>query len=770
MKEKSMKKKLVCVLMALSLLVPNVVMAEDASDTTSENGSSIVQKENQEENTEENAEQIKKGEEASQTKDAEATKEKDGDFKEKSDENEAFNQQESDSAEASTDQKTSSEQVVISGDEFILTEGSKGYAKNGSLHKLSDAPISVGGKSYIPLRFAANQIIEGSLKFDQKTKKITLAKDQVTLQMTVGNKGAYLNGKSIMMESAPITHKGTTYVPTKIVSTYFGHTVTYNSKTHKIHITGPDKGFNTKPVAKFYFSQSTYTEGQMVQGISTSYDPDGHKLVDKRWSVVDEQHNMKMECDLRKIFKKPKAGQYRVGLKVKDQHGLWSEWTYEDITIEENKAPVITYLGTEKESYGQGEKINYQFLYDNESWEGIVNEKWTYRHADEDASKAILGKPDVLFTEGDYIIALQIDDASGNRSEVCETTVHITDQVLSKELSYRFTLGNIGDIIDNYQGFNYRDYDDANITHRSMVPGRMIMSDSPEQVQREGVLYRDVINGKGRILLHHINDFSDSSVAGGVKRLVLVAENKTDQPKKVVLGNKIIRGPVTDILFLGQRTLYDYLMGAQDEVITLKPGEKKFIYDSGKKWTQQSCISGLMDVSTDGEVTFTMAAISAGTTINTMTGMELLLQAVHPRGTFEGIGINYTVRPDGSKPTKLVLGNGMEEWVKGYDALMQGEAYNKGNYGVSYYITITAEEDMGIILNPRANVFRGAIKWKGDGVYNVPSSGAIYNNTAKAVSLGTIKAGQTKTFEYMLPNGSSAPVVIGFIPKSYWDN
>lgn len=765
-----MKKKLVCVLMGLSLLVPNVVMAEDTSDTTSDNGSSIVQKENQQENTEENAEQVEKGEESFESDDFDEAKEKSGDSEEKLQESEVPKSEEAGSVEASTDQSTPSEQVVISGNRFIITEGSKVYIKNGSTYRLSDAPISVGGKCYIPLRFVANQILEGSLEFDQKSKKIVLVKDQIKLQMTVGNKGAYLNGKSIMMDSAPITHKGTTYVPAKLVSTYFGYSVSYNSKNHKISIVGQDKGLNTKPVAKFYFSQSTYTEGQMVQAISTSYDPDGHELVDKRWSVVDEQHNMKIERDLRKIFKNPKAGQYRIGLKVKDQHGLWSEWTYEEITIEENKVPVITYLGTEKASYGQGEKINYQFLYENESWESIVNEKWTYRHADEDVSKAILGKPDVLFTEGDYIIALQLDDANGNRSEVCETTVHITDQVLSKELSYRFTQGNIGDIIDNYQGFNYRDYDDVNITAHSIVPGRMIMSDSPEQVQREGILYRDVINGKGRILIHHINDFSDSSVTGGEKRMVLVAENKTDEPKKVILGNKTIKGPVTDILFLGQKTLYDYLMGVQDEVITLKPGEKKFIYDSGKKWKQQTCISGLMDVTTDGEVTFTMAAISAGTTINTMTGMELLLPAVHPRGTFEGIGINYTVKPDSTKPTKIVLGNGMEEWVKGYDALMQGEAYNKGNYGVSYYITITAEEDMGIILNPRANVFRGAIEWKGDGVYNIPSSGTIYNNTAKAVSLGTIKAGETKTFEYMLPNGSSAPVVIGFIPKSYWDN
>ena len=89
---------------------------------------------------------------------------------------------------------------------------------------------------------------------------------------------------------------------------------------------------------------------------------------------------------------------------------------------------------------------------------------------------------------------------------------------------------------------------------------------------------------------------------------------------------------------------------------------------------------------------------------------------------------------------------------------------------MSYNITITAKEDTGIILNPRADMFRGAIEWQGVGVYNVPKVGNIYSNIAKAISLGTIKAGETKTIEYMLPNGSSAPVLLGFIPKSYWEN
>lgn len=664
-------------------------------------------------------------------------------------------------------QNEQEEGTVIKGDQFVLTMNSKSYLKNGQSASLTAAPLLVDGRCYIPLRFMVDQVLEGELNWNAAAHSGTISKDQVELEVTVDSKSAALNGQKTMLVAMPIIRNSVTYVPLRLLSDYFGVQAEYAG--NKIMITGKDKGINHKPIASFYFAESSYTEGQKVTASSTSYDPDGHKLAGKEWCVITEDQTV-THTELSNIFKNPKAGTYTIGLRVKDQYGLWSDWSYKGLTVNPNKAPEITYLGSEKNSYAQGEKITYQYFYENESWESITNEKWTYRHAEEDVSKAILGKPDALFTEGDYIVALQLDDAYGNRSEVYETTIHITEEVLKKELSYRFTEGNVGDIIDNYQGFNYRDYEDAEIMHRSTNSGTMIMSDSPEEVTREGILYRDVIDGQGRLLIHHINKFSDASVSGGSKRLVVVVENTSSSPATLTLSNKTIKGPVTDILYLGQKLLYDYLAGSPDEVITLQPGERQYIYDSKTSWKQGMCISGLMDITTTGEVTFTMAAVSAGNTINNMDSMELFLQAVHPRGTFEETAINYTLHLDGMKPTKLLIGTGEEEWVKGYDALTQDPAHNKGNYGVSYYITITATEDTGIILNPRANVFRGAIEWQGIGVYNIPTSGTIFSNTAKAVSLGTVKAGETKTFEYMLPNGSSAPVLIGFIPRSYWDD
>ncbi len=658
---------------------------------------------------------------------------------------------------------------VIKGDQFILKLNSKTYSKNGKTKTLTAAPLYIQGRIYIPLRFAVEDVLGGELVWNAATQTAYIAKDNTTLQMTEGSNQVILNDKKIAESTSLMVKGGTTYLPLKIISDYFGIFTEYNSQTQKVTIQGEDKGLNYKPVASFTFDSSNYVAGQTVSAVSTSYDPDGHQLVAKEWCVIDGSQRV-TDSELSRIFKRPKAGFYTIGLRVKDEHNLWSEWTYQEITISPNEVPRITHLKAENTSYAQGQEIKYHYTYENEAWEEIVNEKWMYRRSDEEPSKAIIGRPDILFAEGEYIVTLQIDDAYGNRSDVYETTVHITNQILKKELAYRFSFGKIGDIIDNFQGFNYREFEDAQISEKSILPGTMIMSDSPEEVSREGILYRDSIEGNGRILMHHINRFSEDDVQKGEKRLVLVAENTSMKPVTFSISNKIIKGPSLDVLDVGQKLLNEYLIGRQEEKISLKAGEKKIIYDSGKNWKPGTTISGLMDVSTKSAVRFTIAAISAQDTISKVEEKERLLPYIHPRGTFSGIGIKYSINLDSNQPTKLILGAGDEEWVKGYDLITNLPAQNKGNYGVSYYITLTATQDTGIILNPRADTFRGAIEWKGIGVYNVPKTGTIFSNTAKAISLGTIKAGETKTFEYMLPNGSSAPVLIGFIPQGYWDH
>ena len=651
----------------------------------------------------------------------------------------------------------------------IVTLNSKTALVNGKPVELLTAPVVIEGTTLLPLRFVSEKVVSAQVDWNSATKTVTITKDGTEVSVTIGSKIAKVDGLELELLVAPIIEHDTTLVPLRFISEAFNINVNYDNTTKtitldkEITVETPTVVPNNAPTASFYFPQS-YVAGQTVTAINTSTDPDGDTITEQLWSVFTGEKTLTNK-ELSNMFKTPKAGTYTIGLQVKDSKGLWSEWTYETITIEENKAPVITNLTAKKSSYSQGEPIEFSYTYDNESWETVTEGKWTYRSISEPENRNTLGKPDVLFDEGDYVITLYLDDAYGNRSAKAETIVHITNNAITSELSCRFTQGKIGDWIDNFQNFNYLNYKDITVANKTYQEGTLIMRDSPEEVKGQGILYKDKMNGSGRILIHHINSIKDTTET---QRLVLVVENPTEKPVTVQLMNKSIKGPATDILRVGQLTLNEYLSGTvPTETITLAPGERKYIYD--KNWSYNTCISGHMDVETDGEVNFIVANLGK---VHTLQDLDNLIyypaDGVHFSGTYGVIGINYELELDGNEPEKLLLGKrDSGEWVVGHDERTNTTVENAGNFGVSYYITVTAKEDTGVILNNRGGTFQGAIKWN-DTVHNMPGKGTFSGTTTKSVVMGVIKKGETVTIEYLLPNGSAAPTLIGFIPKSAW--
>ena len=688
-----------------------------------------------------------------------------------------------------TDENTNNEtpnDEIVSGDtsntgitnmdlmnKVVLTLDSKVALVDGVEYELSSPPTVIENVTLLPMRFVADQVLGAQVDWNADTQTVTMTKDNKTVSVTIDSKVAMVDGLELELQIPPVVKNSTTLVPLRFLSEVFNVTVDYDATTKKITLdkgsqsnnqTGeqiPTKPLNQAPVASFYFPEN-YVAGQVVSAVSESYDPDGDQIVDQLWSVVGTDKTITNK-QLSNMFKTPKAGTYTIGLKVQDSKGLWSEWNYQTVTIAPNQAPIITSLAPTKASFAQGETIEFlPYTYENESWEKVTEGKWTYRQAGD--SRETLGKPTALFSEGDYIITLYLDDAYGNRSQAFETTIHISGEVRNTELNYKFSNGLIGEWIDNFDGINYLNYKQAEILDKSYINGTLIMSDSPEEVQGFGILYRDSINGKGRILIHHINQMDTTEK----QRLALVVENPTTSPITVKLMNKSIKGPANDILRVGQICLNEYLSGnIPTETIVLQPGEKKYIYD--KNWTVNSCISAHIDVETDGEAKFTVANLSAADTLDTLDSLYYYQpDGVHYSGTYDKIGINYKLNLSGTEAEKLSLGVANSgEWVVGYDERVPGTIENTGNFGVSYYITVTAQEDMGVILNNRGGMFQGAVKWNNT-VYNMPGKGVFSGTTTKAVVLGTIKKGETVTIEYLLPNGSAAPTLIGFIPKSQW--
>ncbi len=251
--------------------------------------------------------------------------------------------------------------------------------------------------------------------------------------------------------------------------------------------------------------------------------------------------------------------------------------------------------------------------------------------------------------------------------------------------------------------------------------------------------------------------------------MMIILENPTDQPIECTISNMTMKGPSTDVLYVGQILLYDYLDSTAVETITIEPNTQHILYD--RNWAYGNLISGMFDFDFPEEIKMSIVAVNSEDTIDILDTLEYLEKDVHPRGTFDTQTINLSVNMRGvNEPVKFVVGDGADEWVTGFDAITQEEVQNKGNFGVEYNITVSASnEDVAIFLNPRGNVYRGAIQWEDTGTMYTPSNG-FFPDSKRGVFLGIIESGETRTFRYMLPNGSSAPVLFGLIEKSDWNN
>ena len=633
--------------------------------------------------------------------------------------------------------------------------------------KLStDKPYIVKDSAiYLPLRTIVKDIYGGMLSLDDKTCTIEIPNLSITA--TVGSKEAVKNGDPVVMEMPLIVEKDTLYCPVKAMAALFDAEMEFKKEEKKLVVEIP--AAFTPPVptvfAEFSFEAESYIQGQYVIVNDTSYDVEGKMIVQQQWMLDGNEENTK--TDINELLKKPSVGVHTVSLKVKNQDGKWSDWVSKDITFEQNQNPVVTSIKQKKTEYAQGELLDFDYTYENEEWEAILDAKWSYKQVGEADANKITTKPEYIFCEGDYEVTLQLKDDYGNWSQAYTSVIHITDEVMNTELNYRFSDPQTGTVINNYQKRNYRDFEELIVSATDYVNGTHILSDSPELVTENGILYMDYINGAGRVNFNHFNQYPENPLN---KKIVVMAENVTDKPVTIHLTNQVLKGPSTDELYLGQMLLYDFLKGVGDNKnYTLAPGEKVFLVDTeNKKWDAKCGLVGQFDLETSGKVKLTFAAVDKGTTTNSMGNLPNLAKSVHPRGTFPVTELHYNIVAPSGKESYFLLGKDRDEWSLGTDAMTGEYAMNYGNYGITYKIQITAEEDTGILLNPRGGGFRGAVRINGGETYLIPKNAYFGTDGSKSAVLTTVRKGETVLIEYTLPNGSASPILFGMIPSSFW--
>lgn len=521
-------------------------------------------------------------------------------------------------------------------------------------------------------------------------------------------------------------------------------------------------GQDTKPIAKFRFEKTSYQENEPISAIDESYSPIGSEIVKKEWKVMINGKEKK-GANLTSLLSDVKVGKVTVYFHVRDKSGSWSDWTSQNLIIKEAEPFYITSFQSEQIAYGIGEKLQLTYTYDNPNDLEIKSQRWRYKNLSTNSS-TVSSKPRYFKKAGIYEISLELQDEWGNWSNKVTCKVNVSSQVINRNDYYLFEKGKQGDLIDGYVDKNYNNFTEANIISVVDIPGTLLMSNSPESIYSSGILYKETTTGLGRLLVHHRNRTQYS------KKLMVLVTNPTKENVTLKVSNTAIVGPNKYILQTGQNAVIAYLNGSKVQNYSIKPGETVCLYDSStvKGWNNEEVVSGTLDFNSTGMITWQVVAMDEKSSIENLSKLRVLDRDVHNRGTFDVIERQYILDlKNGKGATKLVIGREKEEWLQGVDALTGDIIWNKGNYGLPIKIVIQNNEDIGVIANARGGNILGALKWNKSKVFNIPNEGVLSSQTVAAL-VGTVKANSENELIYMLPNGSSAPMLFGFIPKSQW--
>lgn len=100
---------------------------------------------------------------------------------------------------------------------------------DGKKLALDVKPQIVNGRTLVPYRAIAEGL-GGTVKYDSKTKKVTITKGTTKIELTLGSKTAKINQSSVTLEAAPISVQGTLLVPLRFVGQSLGVWVNWNSE------------------------------------------------------------------------------------------------------------------------------------------------------------------------------------------------------------------------------------------------------------------------------------------------------------------------------------------------------------------------------------------------------------------------------------------------------------------------------------------------------------------------------------------------------------
>ncbi|MGC9125170.1 MAG: VPS10 domain-containing protein [Caldisericaceae bacterium] len=124
---------------------------------------------------------------------------------------------------------------------IILQVGSSSFTVNGTPNTLDSPPLIKNGRTLLPIR-AVIEALNGSIGWDQSTKKVTVSLGSDTIELWIGKSIAKVNDKDTLIDSkdskvVPEIINGRTMLPIRFVAESLGCNVGWDGTTKAITIT-----------------------------------------------------------------------------------------------------------------------------------------------------------------------------------------------------------------------------------------------------------------------------------------------------------------------------------------------------------------------------------------------------------------------------------------------------------------------------------------------------------------------------------------------------
>ncbi|MUG71350.1 MULTISPECIES: copper amine oxidase N-terminal domain-containing protein [Paenibacillus] len=557
---------------------------------------------------------------------------------------------------------------------------------------------------------------------DKKESSVSSGTTYVLLYLNKAE--AFLNGEQVTLDAPATIIKDKMFVPAKFLGDAFGMKVEWNEQTRMIEMETPNA-----QILLDSDNKSVWINGYWMRFEDAAAIVNGRLMVKLTWLADYMGARYTYNDELKRVEV----------LYVKTPQGIY-------IPDTGNSKPVAKF-SFGKSVYKIGEPIKYVDLSYDPDAEGIAKFDWK-------------GRQEAIFTPGTYPVTLTVEDIHGNRSEPYTRYLVIGKETYLNEVEYPIYRSPVGSFIKTNWSVLWSNFHELPELPKQVTEDKsrkLLVSDSPETFEQQGILYQDTIEGKGRLYADHINGTNEKVT------MAILAKNMTDKPVTVRTTNKGEVWPSVYANLIGNEATVDFLLGDPlNEKLTIPPNQT-FVYKQMPDFYPGQGVNLFYDVETDGLVQFSFIA-SSQISQNSLT-LPLLPFNGHVRGSFPVSEVQWNIDATTfTSPSRLIVGDGkIDPFQPGYDTIRMQQVNNDGNYGVVYKIHADKPRKMAVMILPKGGVFKGPFKINGE-IRLVPESGVITAFDGMQILAKTTGTEEALDIEFSPPAGSAFPIDLIFYP------